>query len=74
MRDSGCGMSEEGIGASVRRVEDYALLVGKGRFVADLAIPGALACVIVRSPHPHARLGAIDSSRAAAAPGVAAVF
>jgi carbon-monoxide dehydrogenase large subunit len=67
-------MSDEGIGASVRRVEDYAFLVGKGRFVADLAIPDALACVIVRSPHPHARLGAIDTSRASTAPEVAAVF
>ena len=67
-------MSAEGIGARVRRVEDYALLVGKGRFVADIAAPDALAAVIVRSPHAHARIRALDATHARAAPGVVAVL
>ena len=64
----------EGIGASVRRVEDARLLRGGGRFVADIIIPGELHCAIVRSPHAHALVRTIDPARAAAAPGVVAVF
>jgi carbon-monoxide dehydrogenase large subunit len=64
----------EGIGAAVRRKEDARFLTGKGRFVADLALPGALWMHILRSPHAHARIKRIDTSAAAAAPGVAAVL
>jgi carbon-monoxide dehydrogenase large subunit len=64
----------QGIGAPLRRVEDRRLLLGRGRFVADIDIPGALACVLVRSPHAHARIRAIDATAARAAPGVVAVF
>ncbi len=64
----------QGIGAPLRRVEDHRLLTGRGRFVADIALPGALVCVILRSPHAHARIRAIDASAAQAAPGVVAVF
>ena len=61
------------IGAAVRRVEDERLLLGGGRFIADIAIPGELYCAIVRSPHAHARIRSIDIS-AARLPGVAALF
>jgi aerobic carbon-monoxide dehydrogenase large subunit len=64
----------QGIGAPLRRVEDRRLLLGRGRFVADIDIPGALACVLVRSPHAHARIHAIDATGARAEPGVVAVF
>jgi aerobic carbon-monoxide dehydrogenase large subunit len=64
----------QGIGAPLRRVEDRRLLTGRGRFVADIDLPGALACALVRSPHAHARIRSIDASAAAAAPGVVAVF
>ncbi|HEY6994874.1 MAG TPA: xanthine dehydrogenase family protein molybdopterin-binding subunit [Xanthobacteraceae bacterium] len=64
----------QGIGAPLRRVEDRRLLTGRGRFVSDIAVPGALHCVLVRSPHAHARIRKIDSSAAQAMPGVAAVF
>jgi aerobic carbon-monoxide dehydrogenase large subunit len=64
----------QGIGAPLRRVEDRRLLTGRGRFVADIDLPGALACALVRSPHAHARIRAIDASAAVAAPGVVAVF
>ena len=61
------------IGAAVRRVEDGRFLTGSGRFVADLSFPGELHCAIVRSPHAHARLRAIDIGGALGA-GAAAVL
>jgi carbon-monoxide dehydrogenase large subunit len=64
----------QGIGAPLRRVEDRRFLLGRGKFVADIELSGALQCVLVRSPHAHARIRALDVSAAAAAPGVVAVF
>jgi carbon-monoxide dehydrogenase large subunit len=64
----------QGIGAPLRRVEDRRFLLGRGKFVADIELSGALHCVLVRSPHAHARIRALDVSAAAAAPGVVAVF
>ena len=64
----------EGIGAAIRRREDPRLLTGRGRFVDDLALPGALHCAFVRSPHAHARLAGIDVAPAARMPGVVAVL
>jgi carbon-monoxide dehydrogenase large subunit len=63
----------EGIGARVLRKEDARFLTGRGEFVTDLAVPGALHCAIVRSPYAHARIRAVDV-RAAAAPGVVAAL
>src|SRR5262245_63800770 len=60
------------IGASIKRVEDYRLLTGAGRFVADLRRPGAVTAVIVRSPHAHARIAHIDTQLARAHSGVLA--
>ena len=56
------------------RVEDPKFLRGQGCYVADITLPGELHCVLVRSPHAHARIRQIDGSQAAASPGVAAVF
>ena len=67
-------MSSEGIGASVLRKEDPRFLMGRGRFVGDLDIGGALHGRIVRSPHAHARIRHIDATQAQTAPGVVAVF
>lgn len=64
----------QGIGVSVRRVEDQRFVTGRGRYVDDLATPGAYFAAFVRSPHAHARLRHIDVSVAAASPGVSAVF
>jgi carbon-monoxide dehydrogenase large subunit len=64
----------EGIGASVRRKEDFRFLTGRGRFVADLSFPGELHCVVARSPHAHACIRRIDTQTATAMPGVAAVL
>jgi len=67
-------LAHEGIGAPLRRVEDPQLLRGHGRFVADITLPGELHCVLLRSPHAHARILRIDSVTAAGRPGIAAVF
>lgn len=57
------------------RIEDGALLTGSARFIDDLpTVPGTLHAAILRSPHAHAEISSIDSSRALALPGVAAVI
>src|SRR5260221_13562693 len=61
-------------GARTARVEDPALLTGKGRFIDDIALPGTLSAVFVRSPHAHAAINRIDTHAARAIPGVHAVF
>ena len=62
------------VGSSVPRIEDPALLVGQGRFVDDLHVPGTLHGAVVRSPYAHARINAIDAAEALALPGVYAVL
>ena len=61
-------------GASVKRKEDPALLLGKGRFVDDLAMPGMLHAAFVRSQHPHALIKSVDAAEARKLPGVVAVL
>ena len=62
------------VGQPVPRVEDARLLRGRGRFVADLSpIAGIHHAAVVRSPHAHARVGAVDASAALALEGVLAV-
>ena len=56
------------------RVEDPALLSGRGQFVGDIALPGLAHAVFVRSPHAHARIAAIDAGAARAQAGVLAVL
>ncbi len=62
------------IGTEVVRVEDPELLVGQGTFIGNMAIPGLLHLVFVRSPHAHAVIGEVDVSEALAMPGVVAAF
>src|SRR5207253_2922266 len=62
-----------GIGHRVKRKEDDRLIRGKGNFVDDVSLPGMLHMPILRSPLAHAKINSIDTSRAAAVPGVVAV-
>ncbi|MDQ3177708.1 MAG: xanthine dehydrogenase family protein molybdopterin-binding subunit [Actinomycetota bacterium] len=62
------------IGQRLLRKEDPALLTGEARFTDDLQLPGALHLIVARSPYAHARITRIDTSAAAAAPGVVAVY
>jgi len=62
------------VGAAPERVEDAALLTGRGRFIDDLPTPaGTLHAAILRSPYPHAEIRGVDATAALALPGVAAV-
>ncbi len=67
-------MTENGIGAAVRRKEDQRFITGKGQYVDDINRPGQLHAYIVRSPVAHARINGIDASAALAVPGVVAVL
>ena len=59
-----------GSGKSVLRVEDRNLLIGTGVFADDVSLPGQAFVCFLRSPHPHARIVAIDAAAASAMPGV----
>jgi aerobic carbon-monoxide dehydrogenase large subunit len=61
-------------GSGIRRREDPRLMTGTARFTDDIMLPGMVHAAILRSPHGHARITRIDTSRAKAAPGVVAVF
>ncbi len=67
-------MADFGIGASVRRSEDYRFVTGRGNYTDDINRPGQLYAYIVRSPHAHARINHIDSAAARASAGVVAVY
>ncbi|MDE5440555.1 molybdopterin-dependent oxidoreductase [Bradyrhizobium sp. CSA207] len=62
-----------GVGQSVLRKEDDALIRGKGRYTDDYAPQAALHALMLRSPHAHAKY-TIDVSRARALPGVALIL
>lgn len=59
-----------GSGRAVRRIEDPALLAGRGQYAGDVSLPGQAHLVFVRSPFAHARINGIDVSAAKAVPGV----
>jgi aerobic carbon-monoxide dehydrogenase large subunit len=59
-----------GSGQAVRRLEDDALLAGAGQFTDDVTLPAQAQLFFVRSPYPHARIVAVDTTAALAMPGV----
>ncbi len=63
-----------GVGQPVPRTEDPRFLKGEGRYVDDVTLPGQVHAYVLRSPHAHADITAIDSAAAAAAPGVLLVM
>jgi carbon-monoxide dehydrogenase large subunit len=63
-----------GIGAAVRRKEDFRFLTGKGQYTDDISRPGQGYAYFVRSPHAHARIRSIDTTAAEAMPGVTGVL
>lgn len=67
-------MGEFAIGQGVSRFEDPRLVRGGGRYVDDIKLPGMAHGVVLRSPHGHAKILALDVSAAKAAPGVLAVL
>ena len=62
------------IGQSMKRVEDPRLLTGRGKYIDDVVLPNMAHAAVLRSPHAHARIKNIDTSRAEALPGVVLVM
>ncbi|WP_275041309.1 molybdopterin cofactor-binding domain-containing protein [Massilia sp. 9096] len=72
---AGAGPETPFLGRPMQRIEDVSLLTGRGQYGDDVGVkPGTLHAAIVRSPHAHARIRAVDSGRAEAASGVRAVL
>ena len=67
-------MGEFALGQPVPRFEDPRLMRGGGRYVDDMVLPRMAFGHVLRSPHAHARIRAIDTSAAKAAPGVLLVL
>ena len=63
-----------GSGHSVRRIEDPALVSGRGRYVDDETLPGQTHLAFLRSPYAHANITSIDQADAAQMPGVIAIY
>lgn len=62
------------VGRSFSRVDGVEKVTGRARYAYDIHLPGQLYAKVLRSPLPHARIRWIDTSRAAALPGVRAVL
>jgi len=67
------GPSQTYVGTRTIRPDGVDKVTGRARFGADFNLPGQLIGRVLRSPHPHARIVSIDTSKAEALPGVKAV-
>jgi carbon-monoxide dehydrogenase large subunit len=63
-----------GIGQPVQRVEDHRFITGRGRYVDDITLPQQAYGVVVMSPHGHARIKNIDTSKALKAEGLLCIL
>lgn len=61
------------VGGRLRKVDGLDKSTGRAQYTDDIALPGMLHAKILRSPHPHARIRSLDTSRAEALEGVRAV-
>ena len=67
-------MSASTFGSGIRRREDPRLITGAATYTDDIVVPGMLHAAMLRSPYAHAKISGIDTSAAADAPGVVAVY
>src|ERR1700741_5273372 len=67
-------MKQFGIGQPLRRVEDRRFITGHGSYLDDISRPRQAWAFMFRSPHAHARVRGVDTTAAASAPGVLAVY
>ena len=67
-------MKADGIGARVTRKEDHRFLTGNGQYTDDITLNRQTYASFVRSPHAHAKIKSVNTSAAAAMPGVIAIF
>jgi carbon-monoxide dehydrogenase large subunit len=65
---------ERMFGKAIKRREDPRLITGAGAYLDDIRLPGLSHAALLRSPHGHARIRSIDTSRAAKSSGVYGVF
>ncbi len=63
-----------GVGAAAKRYRGEALTLGEKPFVADMKVPGMLHAAVVLAPHPRCRVAAVDTTEAAALPGVVRIL
>jgi CO/xanthine dehydrogenase Mo-binding subunit len=62
------------VGHATRRIDAVERVTGKATYTSDVRLPGMLYARVLRSPHPHARVRSVDTSKAAALPGVRAII
>lgn len=67
-------MTNVAIGQALRRTEDQRFLTGKGNYIDDINFEGQVRAAILRSPHAHANINAINTSEAEALNGVLLVI
>ncbi|MEA2758374.1 MAG: aerobic carbon-monoxide dehydrogenase large subunit [Methylobacteriaceae bacterium] len=67
-------MSARYFGAAVPRLEDPRLLVGRGRYVDDISLPGMLHAAFLRAQVAHGQIRGVDAAGARTMPGVAAIY
>ncbi|MBI3942083.1 MAG: xanthine dehydrogenase family protein molybdopterin-binding subunit, partial [Chloroflexi bacterium] len=67
-------MATKMFGAAIKRVEDPRLITGKGTYTDDIVLPGQTYAYVLRSPYARARIKSINTTKAAAASGVVAVY
>jgi CO/xanthine dehydrogenase Mo-binding subunit len=68
------GVSLAVVGTAAPRLDTPEKAAGRARFITDVVVPGMVHAKLWRSPVPHARIVALDTARAARAPGVLAVL
>src|SRR5205085_8779489 len=61
------------VGHATPRIDAVERVTGKAKYTGDIQLPGMLYARVLRSPHPHARIIRIDTSKARALPGVKAI-
>lgn len=71
---AGEGAGSPAIGRPLRRKEDFRLVTGKGQYTDDFKLPRQAYAVMVRSPHPHARILGVNTQQARVMPGVLGVY
>jgi CO/xanthine dehydrogenase Mo-binding subunit len=67
-------MTDTIVGQRMARVDALEKVTGRATYTADMKLPGMLYAAFLRSPHAHARIKRIDTSKAEALPGVKAVL
>src|SRR5205085_1690009 len=80
LRGSRPGCGREGmtplktLGHPTPRIDALKRVTGQAKYTGDIKLPGMLYARVLRSPHPHARIRRIDTSKAMALPGVKAIL